>query len=434
MTRTLRAQLVVVLGAVVAAACLVLVGTAVAGSAVLLRREQDSILTSEAEEQCEGFASEAKERHLDLVTAARDYVGETKVEGFRIELIDRGEHVLVESGQVPGWEARQGHFRVHTASCNGAYAVRVIASDVLYEPGVRRAAGVLLVALPIAVAIGMALGGVAIARALKPLDDLEQAAARLTVSSPLALGVGAKPYELARLERAFDGLLERLGTALAGERRFTQEASHELRTPLTVLGARMERLAAARTDAERAEHAAVVVRELHSLETLVEALLLLARSEDAPLPRSPVNLCDLIRISARRQSLLDGEAGRPIEVEAPDEILVRGSEELLGRAIGNMVENARKFAGPAGRIRIRGESASGKGVIRVSDDGPGIAADARDRIFERFFRDAAHRHTSNGAGLGLAVVRAIVTRHGGTVSAGKSDFGGADLKVEIPLL
>jgi len=117
---------------------------------------------------------------------------------------------------------------------------------------------------------------------------------------------------------------------LATERRFTQEASHELRTPLTVLRARMERLALARSDEERDEHVAAIARELHALETLVEALLLLARSEDAPLPRVPVNLCDLARDAAHRQELIDGPGGRPIEVDAPDEILVTvGAQQAL---------------------------------------------------------------------------------------------------------
>jgi signal transduction histidine kinase len=323
---------------------------------------------------------------------------------------------------------------VRSVTCNQGYVMTAITRDVLYEPTVRRNVGILLVALPVALAIGMALGGLAIGRALRPLDELEKAAARLTASSTLSLGVGARLKELARLERSFDGLLDRLGAALARERRFTQDASHELRTPLTALNARIERLGSARSDDERREHIAAMARELHSLEVLVEALLLLARSEDAPLPRVPVNLCDLARIAARRQAVIDAGAGRPIDVEAPDEVLVRGSEELLDRAIGNVVENARKFAGSAGHIRVRVDAIERRAVVSVGDDGPGIPSEARATVFDRFFRDSAHRHTSNGAGLGLAVVRAIVTRHGGNVSASRSDLGGAELRIEIPLL
>jgi len=434
MTHTLRGRLVLVLGVVVATACVSLVAFAVVGSAVLLRREQVRTLRSMAQEQCEGVASEAREKGVELPAGASDYFEEARPDGLRLELADRRGTLLASAGDLDGWGTDEGRFRVFSVACGDGFVMRAIARDVLFEPSVLRAGIILVAALPIALAIGMVLGGVAIGKSLRPLHDLEQAAIRLTATSPLALGVGARPQELARLERSFDGLLERLAAALATERRFTQEASHELRTPLTVLRARMERLALAGSDEQRGEHVAAIARELHALETLVEALLLLARSEDAPLPRVPVNLCDLARSAARRQGLLDGAAGRPIEVEAPDEILVRGSEELLDRAIGNVVENARKFAGPSGRIRLRVEAVASHGVISVADDGPGIASEARSQVFERFFRDPAHRHASDGAGLGLAVVRAIVARHGGSVSAGQSEFGGADLRIELPLL
>jgi signal transduction histidine kinase len=427
-------RLVLLLGAVVAAACIALVAIAAFGSAALLRREQDRTLVSEAQENCDGASNEAREHGIELVAGADEYFDEGRVPGIRLELVDSSGAVIAATSELEGWGPGKGRFRVRSIPCGEKFVMRAIARDILFEPSARVALGLLLIALPIALALGMALGGVAIARALKPLGDLEQAAARLTATSPLALGVGARPAELARLERSFDGLLERLGAALARERRFTQEASHELRTPLTVLRARIEALGTARSDEERGAHVAGIVRELTSLETLVEALLLLARSEDAPLPGVPVNLCDLARSAARRQDLVDGGSGRPIAVDAPDEILVRGSEELLDRAIGNVVENARKFAGLSGHVRLHVEAVAGRGVISVADDGPGIAGEARARVFDRFFRDPAHRQSSNGAGLGLAVVRAIVARHGGNVSAGPSDLGGAELRLELPLL
>lgn len=431
---TLRGRLVLLLGAVVAAACVALVAVATLGGAALLRREQDATLRSVAQEKCDGAASESREDRVDFTTGARASFDEGHVPGYRLELTDAAGALVASSGELEERAGGERHLRARTVNCDQGFVMKAITRDVLHEPTVRRSAWILVVALPIALVIGMALGGLGIARALRPLDDLEKAAARLTAASTLSLGVGARLDELARLERSFDGLLERLGAALARERRFTQDASHELRTPLTALNARIERFGSARTDEERREHVDAVTRELRSLETLVEALLLLARAEDAPLPRVPVNLCDLARIAARRQALIDGTAGCPIEVDAPDEILVRGSEELLDCAIGNIVENARKFAGPAGHIRLRVASSTGRGVVAVADDGPGIATEALATVFDRFFRASAHRHTSNGAGLGLAVVRAIVTRHGGSVAAARSDLGGAELRIEIPLL
>src|SRR5207247_9403745 len=138
-------------------------------------------------------------------------------------------------------------------------------------------------------------------------------------------------------------------------------------------------------------------------DRLVEALLVLARSESAGLPETPVNICDLAREAAARQARADGPSTRPPEVDAPDEILVRGSEELLEPALGNLVENSRKFAGRAARIRIRVRREDGLGVIRVEDDGPGIPVELRPFVFERFVRGATDRHRVPGTGLGLAV-------------------------------
>jgi len=312
--------------------------------------------------------------------------------------------------------------------------MRVIAHDVLFEAPVRRAGRTLVAALPLALGIGLVFGWAAVARALRPLDELEKAAARLEATSPLALGVNAKPLELARLERAFDGLLGRIGAALAAERGFTQEASHELRTPLTVVRAHVERCLRSSSPQERENDLRSAIREIDALEAVVESLLLLARSDGASMRLEPVNLCDLARSVARQRALIDIATVSPVEVEAPDEILVRGSEDMLGRAIGNLVENARKFAGPAGRVRVRVLVEGAAAVLTVADDGPGIPEASRPHVFDRFFRDPAQRETSVGAGLGLAVVRAVVVRHGGTVSAGASDLGGAELRVEIPLL
>ena len=174
---------------------------------------------------------------------------------------------------------------------------------------------------------------------------------------------------------------------MAREKRFSQEASHELRTPLTVLRGRLEQLAqelAARPDLAREARAAV--EDVESLDRLVGALLLLARSESAPLPMTPVNLCDLAREAARQHPSAGGLRPASIEVEAPDEILVRGSEELLGRALGNLLENARKFGGAGARIRIRVHRQRGDAVLCVEDDGPGIPPEQRPFVFERFFR------------------------------------------------
>jgi signal transduction histidine kinase len=251
----------------------------------------------------------------------------------------------------------------------------------------------------------------------------------------VTLGVEARPAELAGLEQAFDNLLGRLGEALVREKRFTQEASHELRTPLTILRGRLEYLQQRLAERpELREETSAALDDLASLDRLVGALLVLARSESAGLPETPVNICDLAREAAARQARADGPASRAPEVDAPDEILVRGSEELLERALGNLVENSRKFAGRDARILIRVWRENDRGVICVEDDGPGIPEALRPFVFERFVRGATDRHRVPGAGLGLAVARAVVLRHGGDIGAGPGSLGGEQVRLSLPLL
>jgi len=185
---------------------------------------------------------------------------------------------------------------------------------------------------------------------------------------------------------------------------------------------------------EIALEAAAALDDIDALDRLVEALLVLARSESAPLPETPVNLCDLAREVAAQQARAGGSSSGAPQVDAPDEILVKGSEELLGRALGNLVENSRKFAGREGAIRITVREVSGRGVMVVADDGPGIPAELRPFVFERFVRGPTDRHRLQGAGLGLAVVHAIVLRHGGDVSTGPGSKGGEEVTISLPLL
>ena len=237
--------------------------------------------------------------------------------------------------------------------------------------------------------------------------------------------MNAPTAELHALESAFDGLLARLGDALASERRFTREASHELRTPLTALRGQLERLAGQLHGREGSAEAAALLEPLDSLDRLIDALLLLARSDAAEVPRARVNLCDIARETA-------AAGAPPAEVSAPDEVLVDGSEELLERAAANLVGNARRYAGPSARVRVEVRRQGEDCVMTVDDSGPGIPASLRDRVFEPFFRGPG-ASPEPGAGLGLAVVRAIVHRHGGSITAGPSPLGGERMTMRLPV-
>jgi two-component system, OmpR family, sensor histidine kinase MprB len=450
---TLVGRLTIAHALVMSIACALLVAGTMASAALVLRLDQDRSLTEMATTLCSMVSHEEAENDLGDIASAHEAFTEGYRDGYRFEYLGGSGSLLLGLGELAGWDsgwpAGSGSgCRSHRASEASAGAVyrecaracapdrsmRVGEQDALSQPAVRRAVMLIVGSLPLAVALLVGVGAALFRRQLTPLASLQRAADTLEARSGIALGVGAAPTELARLEQAFDRLLARLGEALVREQRFTQEASHELRTPLTVMRGRVELLRDALQDdpALRAE-AEAVLRDITSLDDLVEDLLILARSESAHLPSMPVNLCDLAREAATRARRAGRDACRPVEIDAPDEILVTGSEELLKRAIENVVENSRKYAGPQARVRIRVFVEDGSGVVSIGDDGPGIPGELRARVFDRFVRGPATRGEIPGTGLGLAVVRAIAMRHGGGVTTGPADLGGEEVRIVLPL-
>jgi signal transduction histidine kinase len=240
--------------------------------------------------------------------------------------------------------------------------------------------------------------------------------------------------EIRQLAESFDTMLDRLGDAFARQRAFAADASHELRTPLTVIRGQLEVLARNpdphADDVRRVER--LVRTEIVRMERLVEDLLVLARSDQREfLRRRTVDLEPFCR------ELVDGfaaTADRRFELGAVPAGTVEADPDRLAQALRNLIRNAIDHTGPGGLVRLVVSTAQGGGVVlAVEDDGPGIPPDQRERVFDRFHRtDSARNRVRGGAGLGLAIVRAIVEAHGGRVAAGQSPEGGARVEIELP--
>ncbi len=429
-------------------ACVSLVVGTMAVAGLLLRSHQDHVLRDVSRAVCSGVLTELAERHSggDLGAAAHEFLDEM-APGQRVDVSDAPSGFHVSSGGPEGLPSvRAGRyadacgsvrhsgriFRSCEQRCEDRFTVRVAEEDSLHTPVVRGAATSLLGVLPIAVLIGALTSRAVFARLLRPLREITRAAATLEPAPGLRVNVPAPTEEMERLEGALNDLLSRLDAAVARERRFAQQAPHELRTPLTAVRIRLEGLRCSAGLRDARAQVDLALEELDALDRLIDALLLLAGAEDADFPTAPVNLCDLARESATL-GLADDAAPPPI-VEAPDEILVAGNHDLLERALANLVDNARKYAGPSPRLRIRAFTDNGHGVLSVEDDGPGIPSEIRPFVFERFYRGAADRHRIRGSGLGLSVVDAIVRRHRGQVEARRSTLGGQDMRIRFPLL
>jgi signal transduction histidine kinase len=231
------------------------------------------------------------------------------------------------------------------------------------------------------------------------------------------------------LGESFDRMLDRLEDAFARQRGFVSDASHELRSPLTAIRGQIEVLARDpdpdAADVRRVE--AATLSELARVERLVEELLSLARLDEGVGPARR----ELDAATFLRETTAAAPGGAEIGTLAAGR--VDADPEMIGRVVRNLVENARRHAGADGTVRVSSAASGDMLRVEVDDDGPGIPPAERERVFDRFHRsDAGRARGSGGAGLGLAIVRAIVEAHGGRVRATESPLGGARVGFELP--
>lgn len=285
--------------------------------------------------------------------------------------------------------------------------------------------------------------------ALRPLDRMTGLARQITAGDRgRRLGTGDDGSELGRTALAFDGMLDELETsanrARAAEARmrdFLGDASHELRTPLAGIAANAENVLRSPTDREGTERAALaVVRETRRAARLVESLLDVARLDRGmELDTADVDLVALVGHELDRTRAL--ARGLDVGLSAPEPVVVRADAFRLAQVLANLTDNARQAVAPAGSVRVTVTRASASGTapgtvtVTVVDDGPGIAPPDRERVFERFTRlDLSRSRRTGGAGLGLAISRALARAHGGdlTATARPDGLPGACLRLDLP--
>ena len=269
-----------------------------------------------------------------------------------------------------------------------------------------------------------------VGRALRPVEQL-RATVETISRSTLEQRVDVPPShdEVARLATTMNTMLERLQRSRDHERRFVSDASHELRSPLASIRAQLE--VGGDTGAiDSGEIRTGVLADTIRLERIVGDLMELARSDETTAPPNGSVALDVVvadEITALQRS-------SPIQITAAgiDDTVVRGRPDALGRVVRNLLDNAVRHAD--GEVHVGLHHANGWAELTVDDDGPGVPADAEQRIFDRFARlDESRDRTTGGVGLGLAVVRAVVEHHGGTVGCAPSPLGGARFLVRLPV-
>jgi len=338
---------------------------------------------------------------------------------------------------VPPGDAKRVEIRGHdyvvavVARDGSRFLAAVPAADA--DAGVRTLLDAMLVVCLVGLIPATGAAWLVTRRALAPLSRIAHRASRVT-GGDLSVRMGPVPSrdEIADVADAIDAMLDRLEGAFAAQRRFVHDASHELRTPLTIARGHLETALAGGRDPAGLEAAAqVAIAELDRMARLVESLLRLARTgADGPQARDLVDVGELAeRVVARSRVLGD----RAWHVAAAEGAMVEGDSDALDQVLLNLISNAVRHTTPGQAIGVRVDLVPDVVVVEVSDTGEGIDPDLLPTLFDRFTRaDAARGRDTGGAGLGLAICRAIVEAHGGTITAASTPGLGATFTVELP--
>lgn len=396
---------------------------------------------------------DSRERDLHISSEVAALFDERATNGFYFAVWSRGGGALLKRSanaptdtprpEQPGKDTgtyfrTRGAFREafhYTERGDGILAGRSIVSEL---DATRRFA-LWLVAGGVAV-LAVGLGGVWLlaGRALKPVEEISAAATRIAAGNLAErINVADTDNELGQLASTLNSTFARLESAFAQQKQFTGDASHELRTPLSVMISEAQTtLARERTAAEYRETVEACLDTAQQMRQLTESLLELARFDAGqnPLARAPLDLAEATRACVALIHPLANPRGIRLVLNlAP--AAARGDAELLNRVITNLLTNAIHYNRPKGEVRVTTSSENGAAVLTVADTGPGLAPEDLPHIFERFFRADKSRSRATGrAGLGLAICKAILDAHGGSIEVSSQPHKGAVFTVRLPML
>jgi signal transduction histidine kinase len=279
--------------------------------------------------------------------------------------------------------------------------------------------------------VSVAMGSWAMTgRSLEPVEALRRRVGEITART-LDERVPVPPTddEVAHLATTMNEMLDRLEASSRRERQFVSDAGHELRSPVAIIRAQVETALTYPDGADWEAVGTTVLAQGERLDRLVSDLFTLARLEEGafgPLPTTEVDLDELVL--AQVQHLTD----RRLDLSGLGAARVRGDGGQLASVVRNLVENAGRHA--ASTVRVSVAATDADATMVVEDDGPGIPADQRATVFERFGRlEEARSRDHGGAGLGLPLAARIVARHGGSLTLEDSELGGARFVVRLPL-
>jgi heavy metal sensor kinase len=294
-----------------------------------------------------------------------------------------------------------------------------------------------LVAGPLALATAAGGGYFLARRALAPVHAITRAADEITADRlSRRVEVPNPDDELGALARTLNRMIGRLERSFAETQWFTADAAHELRTPLAII--RNEAEVALRSPRSAEEYGRVLenlLEETGRLSGLADQLLFLCRQDAglSPPAREDVEAGELLREVAGHMRVVAEEKGVALTLAADGPCRLVSDGRLLRRVFYNLLDNAIKYTGPAGRVDVAVSSADGAVTVAVRDTGIGIPAEHLPHVFDRFYRvDSARAGDGAGAGLGLSICHSIVTALGGSITVDSTAGQGTTVRVALP--
>jgi signal transduction histidine kinase len=279
-------------------------------------------------------------------------------------------------------------------------------------------------------------GGILVWRVTRPIRQVSETARRivatgdLTARVPLPAGGG----ELADLVRQLNTVLTQNATLIGAMRETLDNLAHDLRTPLARLRGTADYALQGQADPAAVREAlADCMEESERVLLLLETLLDVSAAETGVLPlrRAPVDLRSVLAGAISLYREVAEEKAIRVDLDAPEAVWVDADALRLGQAVANLLDNAIKYTPAGGGVVLAARRAAAEGVLTVTDSGPGVPPDERDKIWRRLYRTDASR-SQRGFGLGLSVVKAVVEAHQGTVGVEAAPAGGARFVVRLP--
>jgi two-component system, OmpR family, sensor kinase len=383
--------------------------------------------------------------------AATNLFTAASTNGFYLAFWWPDEKLAMQSTNTPADLVRPARLptdtRVHTRTREGrreAYHFTEIGDCALagcslasFTSAMHRFTGLLLAAGGVVLAFGLGGGWWLTGHAIRPIAEISATAGRISAGNLAErIDMAEADTELGQLAAVLNSTFARLEAAFAQQRQFTADASHELRTPLAVIISEAQTaLARERNAAEYRETLEDCLGTAQQMRRLVESLLQLARfdagqeqirRESFDLSQVARECVDLVRpLAERRRIAMDAELAA---IQCP------GDAGRIGQVITNLLTNAIGFNRDEGRVRISVSAQDSVALVQVQDTGPGIPAEDLRRIFERFYRvDKARSSIQGRTGLGLAICRAIVEAHGGSIEVASVPGSGSTFTVKLPL-